>query len=47
MSIVRGNCVRERSVKRRNKVVQETTRNVAHVFGFYVIIAIEHVVSMH
>ena len=41
-SIVRGNCVRETSVKRRNKVVQEITRNVANVFSFYAIIAIEH-----
>ena len=46
-SIVRGNCVRETSVKRRNKIVQELTRNVANVFSFYAIIAIEHVFSMH
>ena len=46
-SIVRGNCVRETSVKRRNKIVQEITRNVANVFSFYAIIAIEHVFSMH
>ena len=42
MSIVRGNCFRETSVKRRNKIVQEITRNVANVFSFYAIIAIEH-----
>ena len=42
-SRVRGNCVRETSVKRRNKIVQEITRNVANVFSFYAIIAIEHV----
>ena len=41
-NIVRGNCVRETSVKRRNKIVQEITRNVANVFSFYAIIAIEH-----
>ena len=41
-SIVRGNCVRETSVKRRNKIVQEITRNVANVSSFYAIIAIEH-----
>ena len=46
-SIVRGNCVRETSVKRRNKIVQEITRNVANVFSFYAIIAIEHGFSMH
>ena len=34
--------VRETSVKRRNKIVQEITRNVANVFSFYAIIAIEH-----
>ena len=33
-SIVRGNYVRETSVKRRNKIVQEITRNVANVFSF-------------
>ena len=33
-SIVRGNCVRETSVKRRNKIVQEITRNVANVLSF-------------
>ena len=43
----RGNCVRETSVKRRNKIVQEITRNVANVFSFYAIIAIEHGFSMH
>ena len=41
-SIVRGNYVRETSVKRRNKIVQEITRNVANVSSFYAIIAIEH-----
>ena len=46
-SIVRANCVREISVKRRNKIVQEITRNVANVFSFYAIIAIEHGFSMH
>ena len=46
-SIVRGNCVRETSVKRRNKIVQEKTRNVANVFRIYTIIAIEHGSSMH
>ena len=46
-SIVRGNCVCETSVKRRNTVVQEITRHVANVFSFYAIIAIEHGFSMH
>ena len=46
-SIVRGNCVRETSVKRRNKIVQEITRNVANVFNFYAKIAIENSFSMH
>ena len=46
-SILRGNYVRETSVKRRNKIVQEITRNLANVFSFYAIIAIEHGVSMH
>ena len=46
-SIVRGNCVRETSVKRRSKIVQEITRNIANVFSFYAIIAIEHGFSMH
>ena len=46
-SIVRGNYVRETSVKRRNKIVQEIWRNVANVFRFYTIIAIEHGFSMH
>ena len=41
-NIVFGNCVRETSVKRRNKIVQEITQNVANVFSFYAIIAIEH-----
>ena len=34
-------------MKRRNKIVQEITRNVANVLSFYAIIAIEHGVSMH
>ena len=46
-SIVRGNVVRETSMKRRNKVVQEITRNVANVFTFYAITAIEHGFSMY
>ena len=33
-ALERGNCVRETSVKRRNKIVQEITRNVANVFSF-------------
>ena len=36
-NIVRGNCVRETSVKWRNKIMQEITRNVANVFNFYAI----------
>ena len=47
MSIVRGNRVRAASGKRRNKIVQEITRNVANVFSFYAIIAIEHGFPMH
>ena len=46
-SIVHGNCVRETSVKRRNKIVQEIMRNVANVFSFYATIAIENGFSMH
>ena len=46
-SIVRGNCIRETSVKRRNKIVQEITRNIANVFSFYAIIAIGHGFPMH
>ena len=46
-SIVSGNYVRETSVKRRNKIVQEITRNVANSLPFYAIIAIEHGFSMH
>ena len=38
--IVRANSV-------RNKIVQEIMRNVANVFSFYAIIAIEHGFSMH
>ena len=41
-SIVRGNCIRETSVKRRNKIVQEITRNVANIYSFYAVIAIGH-----
>ena len=47
MSIISGNYVRETSVKMRNKIVQEITRNIASVFSFYAIIAIEHGFSMH
>ena len=47
MSIVSGNCVWETLVKRQNKIVQEVTRNVANVFSFYAIIAIEHGFLMH
>ena len=47
MSIVCGNCFRETSVKRQNKIVQEITRNVANVFSFYAMIATEHGFSMH
>ena len=46
-SIVRGKSVRATSVKRRNKIVQDVTQNVANVFNFYAIIAIEHGFSMH
>ena len=46
-SIVRGNNVREISVKRQNKIEQEITRNVANVFSFYAIIAIEHGFPIH
>ena len=42
-NIVRDNCVRETFVERRKKIVQEITRNVANVFSFCAIIAIEHV----
>ena len=42
MGIVRANCVRNTYVKRRNKIVQEITQNVANVFSFYAIIAIEY-----
>ena len=42
-SIVRGKCVRETSVKRRNKIMQEITRNVENVFSFYAIIAMKDV----
>ena len=34
MPIVRGNCDRETSVTRRNKIVQEITQNVANIFSF-------------
>ena len=46
-SIVSGNYVRETSMKRRNKIVQEIRQNVANVFSFYAIIATEHGFSMH
>ena len=46
-SIVSGNDVSEKSVKRRNKIVQEITRNVANVISFYAIIVIEYGFSMH
>ena len=46
-SIVCGNSVRATSVKRRYKIVQEKTRNVANVFSFYAIIAIENGFAMH
>ena len=47
-SIVSGNYVRLTSVKRqKKKIVQEITRNVANVFTFYAITAIEHGFSMH
>ena len=45
-SIVRGNSVRATSVKRRKKII-DITQNVANVFNFYAIIAIEHGFSMH
>ena len=35
------------SMKRRNKIVQEITQNVANLLSFYAITAIEHVFSMH
>ena len=34
-------------MKRRNKIVQEISQNVANVFSFYAIKAIEHDFSMH
>ena len=34
-------------VKRQNKIVQEIMRNVANVFSFYAIIAIEIVYTIH
>ena len=46
-SIVSGNYFRETSVKRRNKIGQEIMRNVANIFSFYAIMAIEHGFSMH
>ena len=46
-SIVHGNCIRETSVKRRNIIVQDITQNVANIFNFYAITAIEHGFSMH
>ena len=46
-SIVSGNFVRKTSVTRRNKIVPEIMRNVANVFSFYAIIAIEQVFPMN
>ena len=46
-SIVRGNSIHATSVKRRNKIVQDIMQDVANVFNFYAIIAIEHGFSMH
>ena len=46
-NIVCENCIHQTSVKRQNKIVQEITRNIANVFSFYAIIAIEHGFSMH
>ena len=46
-SIVHGNYVPETSVKRRNKIVQEITRNIANVFSFYAVIEIERGSSMN
>ena len=46
MSIVRGNYVRETSVKRPKKRVQEITRNVANGFSFYAIIVIITIVTI-
>ena len=34
-------------MKRRNKIVQEITQNVANVFSFYAINAIKHGFSTH
>ena len=34
-------------MKRRSKIVQEITLNIANVFSFYAIIAIEHSFTMH
>ena len=45
--IIRAISIRATSVKRRNKIVQEITRQVANVSSFYAIIAIEHGFSMH
>ena len=47
MSIVRGNYISTTSVKRRNKIVQDITRNGANVFSFYAVIVIDHGFSMH
>ena len=41
------NYIRETSVKRRNKIVQEITQNVANVFSFNAIIAMKHSFSIH
>ena len=45
--IVRGNSVRATSVKVKQNSARKKTRNVANVFSFYAIIAIEHGFSMH
>ena len=47
MSIIGGNYVHVTMMKWQNKIVQEITQNIANVFSFYAIIAIEHDFSMH
>ena len=40
--------LRSRDISEKAKqIVQEITQNVANIFSFYAIIAIEHVFSMH
>ena len=46
-SIVRGNCVRETSVKRRKKKKARNNAKCSKCFQFYAIIAVEHSFSMH